>query len=68
MPLANIKRRESAPGQRIAKLKRNEQKTVRLLYRSIGQGYLDFDVAGVSVFPKHILLCPREAVTYCYAW
>ena len=28
MPLANIKRRESVPGQGIAKLKRREQKTV----------------------------------------
>ena len=35
MPLAKIKRRESVPGQGIAKLKRREQKTVYCEYSLI---------------------------------
>ena len=33
MPLANINRRESVPGQGITKLKRREQNTVYSTYR-----------------------------------
>ena len=40
MPLANIKRRESVPGEGIAKLKRCEQKTVY----SILASHVDFSI------------------------
>ena len=43
MPLANIIRRESVPGQGIAKLKRREQKTV-YSSRSTSTSHVIWDV------------------------